>query len=88
MLGKNQIVELRNGLYGAVASFNDKPFQIIFTAYTTPVRRYDENLKNKNTSYDIVRIYDGSSIEDITVVFKNKFTPENLPVIWEGNIND
>lgn len=85
MLGKNQIVELRNGLFGAVAAFNDKPFQIIFTAYTTPVKRYDENLKNKNSQYDIVRIYDGSSIEDITVVFKNKFTAEGLPVVWEGN---
>lgn len=88
MLEKNQIVELRNGLYGAVASFNDKPFQIIFTAYTTPVTKYNDNLQNKNSNYDIIRIYDGTSIDDVTVVFKKKFSPENLTLIWEGNIND
>lgn len=85
MLGANQIVELRNGLFGAVAAFNNKPFQIIFTAYTTPVSRYDENLKNKNSQYDIIRIYDGSNLDDVTSVFKRKFNPENLSVVWEGN---
>lgn len=85
MLGKNQIVELRNGLFGAVAAFNDIPFQIVFTAYTTPVARYDENLKNKNSQYDIVRIYDGSTLQNVTDVFKRKFNPDGLTIVWEGN---
>ena len=43
----NQIVMLRNGIYGAVASFNNKPFQIVFKSYTTPTSKYDENFKTK-----------------------------------------
>lgn len=82
-LQKNQIVKLRNGNFGAVASFNDKAFQIIFTAFTSPLRRYDENLKAKNNNYDIVEVYDGSSVENVTDVFKKSFNAEGLKLIWK-----
>ena len=60
VLGNNQVVELRNGIFGVVASFNNKPFQLIFRSYTNPISRYDENLKNKNSAYDIVKIYEAA----------------------------
>lgn len=85
VLGNNQVVELRNGIFGVVASFNNKPFQLIFKSYTNPISRYDENLKNKNSAYDIVRIYDGANIEKVTDVFGKKFTTDNLTLIWERN---
>lgn len=85
VLGNNQVVELRNGIFGVVASFNDKPFQLIFKSYTNPISRYDENLKNKNSAYDIVKIYDGTNVEKVTDVFGKKFTTDNLTLIWERN---
>lgn len=85
MLKENQIVELRNGIYGVVASFNGKPFQLIFRAYSNPVSKYDEKtLKHKNAEYDIVKIYDGSKVENVLDVFKGKFTPEGLDCVWEA----
>jgi len=86
MLNINQVVELRNGNYGVVASFNNKPFQIIFRAYTNPITRYDEKtLKHKNSEYDIVKIYDGTPIEDVTDVFKSRFSADKLKCVWEAN---
>ena len=85
VLENNQIVELRNGIFGVVASFNDKPFQLVFKSYTNPISRYDENLKTKNSSYDIVKIYDGTNVENVTNVFGKKFTADNLTLIWERN---
>ena len=86
VLGNNQVVELRNGIFGVVASFNDKPFQLIFKSYTNPISRYDENLKNKNSAYDFVKIYDGTNIDMVTDVFGKKFTTDNLTLIWERNV--
>ena len=83
LLKSNQIVELRNGIYGVTADFNGKPFQLIFRSYTSPIGKYDDNLKNKNSTYDIVKIYDGSKLENVLDVFKNKFNPSELDLIWE-----
>ena len=47
-LQNNQVVQLRNGIFGLVSSFNNKPLQLIFRSYTNPVSRYDNNFKNKN----------------------------------------
>ena len=46
-LRNNQVIELRNGILGVVASFNDTPFQLIFKSYTNPISRYNAELKNK-----------------------------------------
>ena len=81
-LQNNQVVQLRNGIFGLVASFNNKPLQLIFRSYTNPISRYDNNLKNKNPQYDIVKVFDGTSIEDGTKVFNRKFNADNLPVVW------
>lgn len=82
-LGNNQIIELRNGIFGVVASFNNKPFQLIFNSYTNPISRYDNDLKNKNSAYDIMKVYNGESIERVTDVFSRKFNTNDLSLIWE-----
>jgi hypothetical protein len=56
---------------------------IIFTAFTSPLRRYDENLKAKNNNYDIVEVYDGSTVENVTDVFKKSFNADGLKLIWK-----
>ena len=82
-LQKNQVVKLRNGKFGATATFNDKVFQIIFAAFTTPIKRYDENLKTKNENYDIVEVFDGSTLEKVTDVFKTSFNANGLKSVWK-----
>jgi hypothetical protein len=81
--GCNQIVVLRNGVIGVVACFNGRPFQLVFKSYTSPIGRYDSELKNKNNNYDVVEIFDGSTIENVLDVFKSKFTTEGLERIWK-----
>lgn len=83
-LEKNQVVKLRNGRFGVTASFNDKAFQLVFAAFTTPVRRYDENLKNKNENYDIVEVFDGSTLENVVDVFKASFKADGLKSVWKA----
>lgn len=82
-LENNQIVKLRNGKVGATASFNDKVYQIVFATYSNPISRYDENLKHKNSEYDIVEVFDGSTIENVTDVFKNSFSTDGLKSVWK-----
>lgn len=82
-LNKNQIVELNNGLYGYVADFNGKPELLVFKSYTNPIKRYNENLENKNPAYNIDKVYDGYSIEDVTQIFRKSFSPNELPLVWE-----
>jgi hypothetical protein len=79
----NQVVKLRNGNHGVVACFNGKPFQLIFTAYTSPISRYDGELKNKNNNYDIVEVFDGSTIENVKDVFKRGFKSDKLESVWK-----
>lgn len=82
-LGNNNVVKLRNGLFGLVSSFNNKPLQVIFKSYTSTLDKYDENLKHKNSNYDIVEVYDGSTIDNPKKVFAKKFTAEQLECLWK-----
>lgn len=82
-LKSNQVIQLRNGKNGVVASFNDKPFQLIFDSFTTPIGRYDGELKNKNTNYDIVKVFDGTQVDNVLDVFKKKFSTDDLTLVWE-----
>lgn len=84
-LNNNQVVRLRNGKFGVTASFNDKAFQLVFTAFTKPISQYDENLQTKNHDYDIVEVYDGSTLTNVKDVFKKSFNAEGLTTIWKGN---
>ena len=82
-LKSNQVVKLRNNIFGVVASFNNKPFQIIFASYTSPLGRYDAELKNKNNNYDIVEVYDGSNVNNVLDVFKRSFNADGLELVWK-----
>ena len=84
-LKSNQVIQLRNGKNGVVASFNNKPFQLIFDSFTTPIGRYNEELKNKNknTNYDIVKVFDGTQVDNVLDVFKKKFSTDDLTLVWE-----
>lgn len=42
-----------------------------------------EDFKHKNPDYDIIEVYDGSSIENVSDVFKKKFKAEGLEKVWE-----
>lgn len=84
-LEPNHLVELRNGKIGAVGSFNGNVSWIIFKAYMTVKGKYDAKLRHKNESYDIIRVYDGSSITNVDNVFKNSFNIDDYPLLWEGN---
>ncbi|MBR6517605.1 MAG: hypothetical protein IKT40_12310 [Bacilli bacterium] len=78
---------MRNGLIGLVSSFNGAPLQIIFRSYTSPVGKYDNDLKfiqkKENPSYDIVEVYDGSTIKDPKKAFTKNFTVEGLELLWK-----
>lgn len=79
----NQVVVLRNGKVGVVACFNEKPFQVVFDSYTNPTKKYDEELKHNNPSYDVMEIFDGSSIENVADVFKRSFKTDGLTSVWK-----
>lgn len=81
-LSANQVVKLRNGKVGVVASFNDKPFQIIFDSYSSPISRYDKKLEHKNHDYDIVSVFGSEKISDVKVVFKKSFDVDTLKRLW------
>lgn len=84
-LQANQIVKLRNGKYGVTAEFNGNVFQLIFAAYSSPISAYNEELKHKNTNYDIVAVYDASKVENVLSVFKKSFDADKLelPIVWK-----
>ena len=81
-LSENQVVKLRNGNHGVTAAFNGEVFQIIFAAYTSPITRYNEELKHKNSEYDIIAVFDGSDVTNVKDVFKKSFSSDNLKEIW------
>lgn len=82
-LGNNNIVQLRNGIFGFVTSFNGKPSQIVFKAYSSPIEKYSEELKHKNPEYDIVAVFDGSNIENPKSIYLKKFDVSQCEKLWE-----
>ena len=80
----NNVIVLRNGAIGYVASFNGKPSMLIFKNYTNTVGVYNSDLKKGgNSNYDIMSIYDGSSVEDTKAIYKKSFNVDELPKVWE-----
>ena len=71
-LSCNQVVRLRNGKLGIVVCFNNTPSHIVFSAFTNPITKWDENLKHANSDYDIVEVYDGSTLESPMDGFKKR----------------
>lgn len=89
-LNVNNIVKLRNGQYGVVEGFNNKPHMFIFSGYTSNIlKQYDgphyKKANDESRKYDVVAVYDGTSIENVQDVYKKrKFdeTVKSLPCIW------
>ena len=80
----NNVIVLRNGAIGYVASFNGKPSMLIFKNYTNTVGVYNSDLKKGgNSNYDVMSIYDGSSVEDTKAIYKKSFNVDELPKVWE-----
>ena len=80
----NNVIVLRNGAIGYVASFNGKPSMLIFKNYTNTVGVYNSYLKKGgNSNYDVMSIYDGSSVEDTKAIYKKSFNVDELPKVWE-----
>jgi hypothetical protein len=79
----NQIVQNQRGDIGYVAGFNNKPVVVMFQAFPMTVSRFNENLENKNPNYSIIKIWDGSTLENETDIYKKKFDLSTLPVVWE-----
>ena len=71
-LARNQVVRLRNGKLGIVVCFNNTPSHIVFSSFTNPITKWDENLKHANSDYDIVEVYDGSTLENPMDGFKKR----------------
>lgn len=83
-IGSNQIVKTANGMFGVVVSFNDKPCHIVFTSFTNPIDKWDDNLEHKSGSYSIVEVYDGSSLESPLSAFKKRTkVEETLPLLYK-----
>lgn len=80
----SNVIVLRNGAIGYVASFNGKPSMLIFKNYTNTVGVYNSDLKKGgNSNYDVMSIYDGSSVEDTKAIYKKSFNVDELPKVWE-----
>ena len=79
----NHIVVNRNGSVGAVACIVGVPHLIVFSSFTMKASQINEEGQAKNTNYDIVKVYDGSNVENPNDIFKKSFKVEELPLVWE-----
>lgn len=85
-LTKNTIVKLRNGMYGLIVAFNEKPVYIVLRNFIKHMTAYNEELKYKNNStYDIVEIHDGSKLDNVADIFKSRFDIDQFELIAEIN---
>lgn len=87
-LKANHLVELKNGLIGAVGCFNGQVAWIVFKAYINVLKKYTKDLKvngkgEKSSDYDIMRVYDGTDVDNVDNVFKKGFDVHTYPLVWE-----
>ena len=79
----NQIVQNERGNIGYIAAFNGNPALVVYERYTAQPHHFNENLEHKNPNYSIVRVWDGSNIEQPSAIYRKKFDLSTLPIIWE-----
>lgn len=82
-LGNNQVVKITNGMVGVVVSFNGKPSHIVFTSFTNPVGKWDDELNHKSQAYSIEEVYDGSTLENPCDAFKKRTDLTALPLLFK-----
>ena len=79
----NQVVQNNRGDIGYIAAFNGVPALVVYERYTAQPSHFNENLEHKNPNYSIVKVWDGSTLEKPSVIYRKKFDLSTLPVIWE-----
>ena len=79
-LTSSSVVMTKNGKVGIVASFNGKPSHIIFTSFTNPIDKWDEDLNHVNDNYTITEVRDGSKVDNALDAFKKRVF-DTLPTI-------
>lgn len=79
-LTSSSVVMTKNGKVGIVASFNGKPSHIIFTSFTNPIDKWDEDLNHVNDNYTITEVRDGSKVDNALDAFKKRVF-NTLPII-------
>lgn len=79
-LTSSSVVMTKNGKVGIVASFNGKPSHIIFTSFTNPIDKWDEDLNHANDNYTITEVRDGSKVDNALDAFKKRVF-NTLPII-------
>ena len=79
-LTTSSVVMTKNGKVGIVASFNGKPSHIIFTSFTNPIDKWDEDLNHANDNYTITEVRDGSKVDNALDAFKKRVF-DTLPTI-------
>ncbi len=79
----NNVVKIRRGDIGVIVAFNKKPCIIVFESFVSPISRYDDNLKHKNSQYDIVEVYDGKKIENYKEVYRKTFDFSKLKLLYK-----
>ena len=88
-LAVTNIVEFRGSGRGVVVGWADNtPTYVVGARFTNPLKKWDENgnygsSKDTPSNFDIVAVYDGSSIASPTDAFKASLKLESLPKIWE-----
>ena len=86
-LKSGNIVIFRGEGKGVVTDWNGKPSYVVGARFTNPTNLWDENGRYRGkaepTKYDIIKVIDGSSIEEPTKVFRTSAKLDELPIIWE-----
>lgn len=81
-LGNNQVVKITNGMVGVVVSFNGNPSHIVFTSFTNPVGKWDNELNHRSQAYSIEEVYDGSTLDPLDA-FKKRTDLSTLPLLFK-----
>lgn len=86
-LKNNHLIQFRNGHVGTVEFFNNKPSRFMARAYNKRASSYKNDLtynsRNLSEDYDIMKVFDGSKLDNVDRVFYAKFDVNKYPLIWE-----
>lgn len=86
-LQENHIVLMRNGHVATVEFWNKKPARFMTRAYNKKASTFTEDMtyssRMPTDDYDIMKVFDGSSITNVDNVFSTRFDVNQLPVVWE-----
>ena len=86
-LTNNHLIQFRNGHVGTVEFFNNKPARFMARAYNKRASSYNKDLtynsRNVSDDYDIIKVFDGTKLDNVDKVFYRKFDINQYPLIWE-----